>query len=141
MRQGFQRTLCASSPYSGKHAAHGHDNEMVLHKPFEEWQALDDRVWSTINNNCKGRVMYRTTKKYMGLAPRAAQRRDVIAVLLGCSSPMILRLINQDHFKLVVEANCDGFIDGEALLGPLPSRVKTKSSGFSVLRCLFKLRN
>lgn len=59
----------------------------------------------------------------IGLAPRMAQKGDVVCVLFGCSVPVVLRRLGQDGiqgqdgpvFKFVGECYLDGFMDGEAL--------------------------
>jgi hypothetical protein len=52
---------------------------------------------------------------------------DIVAVLLGCSKPIILRPC-EDHTYLVIgEAYCHGVITAEALLGPLPAPLELVS--------------
>ena len=46
---------------------------------------------------------------------------DVIAVLLGFDAPIILRLKANGCFEFVGEAYVYGLMNGEAILGPLPS--------------------
>lgn len=47
-----------------------------------------------------------------------------MAVFLGCPSPMILRPTHEGHFKVVGEAYCDEFANGEALLSVLPDNFR-----------------
>jgi hypothetical protein len=54
-----------------------------------------------------------------GLAPLAALPGDIVTILLGCRSAMVLRPTSVGKYKVIGEAYCDGFMDGEALLGPL----------------------
>jgi hypothetical protein len=59
----------------------------------------------------------------MGLAPEGTQAGDILVVLLGCSSPMILRPTAENRFLVIGEAfSCD-LENGEALLGPLPDHI------------------
>jgi len=60
-----------------------------------------------------------STEGHIGLAPGGAQVGDLITVLLGCPSPMILRAKN-NYYQVVGETYCDGIMDGEAILGLLP---------------------
>jgi hypothetical protein len=53
------------------------------------------------------------------LGPRAVEVGDVVAVFLGCHTPLVLRPDGLRQFKLVGEAYCHGVMQGEALLGPL----------------------
>lgn len=43
-----------------------------------------------------------TTKKgYIGVAPRPVRRGDIIAILLGCSAPLVLRPADRDTYEIV----------------------------------------
>ncbi|KAH4819945.1 hypothetical protein HBI38_023360 [Parastagonospora nodorum] len=55
-------------------------------------------------------------KKLVGLGPRKTQEGDIIAILYGCSVPVILRPVTgtQDH-EFVGEAYIHGKMDGEAI--------------------------
>ncbi|KAI4266345.1 MAG: hypothetical protein L6R35_006959 [Caloplaca aegaea] len=57
----------------------------------------------------------------IGMAPEACRENDCIVVLLGCQSPMVLRPTDDGSFLVVGECYVQGLMDGEALLGPLPS--------------------
>ncbi|KAI4172280.1 MAG: hypothetical protein LQ348_006808 [Seirophora lacunosa] len=57
----------------------------------------------------------------IGLALEACRENDCIVILLGCQSPMVLRPTNDGSFLVVGECYVDGLMEGEALLGPLPS--------------------
>ena len=54
-----------------------------------------------------------------GVAPPQARAGDIVAVLLGCSVPVVLRPVDEDDsragFELVGEAYIYGMMDGEAL--------------------------
>ncbi len=58
--------------------------------------------------------------KWIGLAPMAAKNDDVIAVLYGCSVPVVLRLCEEPgagerYFQLVGECYVHGMMDGDAI--------------------------
>jgi hypothetical protein len=55
-------------------------------------------------------------KPNMGLASRFAQPGDVITVLLGCSTPIILRPAGT-QFKVIGDVYLYGFMSGEAVRG------------------------
>ncbi|KAL9012302.1 MAG: hypothetical protein Q9173_002923 [Seirophora scorigena] len=57
----------------------------------------------------------------IGLAPEACRENDCIVILLGCQSPMVLRPTDDGSFLVVGECYVEGLMEGEALLGPLPS--------------------
>ena len=52
----------------------------------------------------------------IGAAPWNAKEGDVICVLLGCSSPVILRR-EDGHYVLIGEAYIDDFMNGDAIMG------------------------
>jgi hypothetical protein len=68
---------------------------------------------------CAGRAVFKSSTGHFGIAPRTTQKNDKIIVLLGCRSPLVLRP-SGSYFQIVGEAYCDGFMNCEALLGPLP---------------------
>lgn len=61
-----------------------------------------------------------TTKRgYVGLALETVEQNDVVAVLLGCSMPIVLRKVdsgqNGDRWKVVGECYLHGIMKGEAM--------------------------
>jgi hypothetical protein len=63
-----------------------------------------------------------TKDRCLGLGPRAAKCGDIVAVLFGGKSAFILRPADGKYYHVVGEACCHGFMDAQALLGPLPSK-------------------
>ncbi|KAL8959728.1 MAG: hypothetical protein Q9193_003453 [Seirophora villosa] len=57
----------------------------------------------------------------IGFAPEHCRENDCIVILLGCQSPMVLRPTNDGSFLVIGECYVNGLMEGEALLGPLPS--------------------
>ena len=70
---------------------------------------------------CRNRSLFRIKEGHIGLAPRTAAVGDQVAILLNCSSAMILRPNGEDEFQVVGEAYYHGFMDCEAFLGPISS--------------------
>ena len=68
-----------------------------------------------------GRSFFTTVDGYIGLAPIATKPGDQVCILLGCQTPLILRPCRIYGYKVVGECYIDGFMDGAACLGPLPS--------------------
>lgn len=59
-----------------------------------------------------------TEKGHLGMAPRQAVKGDVVAALIGCSVPVILRKsAGAEEYEVVGEAFMPGFMNGEALGG------------------------
>ncbi|KAI4281776.1 MAG: hypothetical protein L6R38_003431 [Xanthoria sp. 2 TBL-2021] len=74
-----------------------------------------------VNGFSSGRVLVTSADGRLGLAPRATKPGDKICVILGCSSPLVLRSDdNGFSHKVVGECYLDGIMTGEALLGELP---------------------
>lgn len=73
---------------------------------------------------CGERLFVQTHEGYIGLAPANTRVGDVIAVLLGCSTPLVLRSSadrGPGYFTVVGECFVHGLNDAVALLGPLPA--------------------
>ncbi|RYP30972.1 hypothetical protein DL767_005979 [Monosporascus sp. MG133] len=58
---------------------------------------------------------------YIGLGPRDTRVGDLVHVILGCELPTVLRPIPGKGFAVIGESYVHGIMEGEALLGPLPS--------------------
>ncbi|VUC27723.1 unnamed protein product [Clonostachys rosea] len=61
-------------------------------------------------------------KGHIGMVPLTAQVGDLICVVPGCPSALVLRELpsSAGHYQLVGDAYMDGVMNGEAILGPLP---------------------
>lgn len=59
-----------------------------------------------------GRRLFTTVSGFIGLAPETAQSGDVIAVVLGCNFPVVLRPCG-DEYRIVGECYAHGLMDGE----------------------------
>lgn len=96
-----------------------------------DWLSLDDDYLEGLSRTlvllrslascCHGRSLFLTRKGTFGLGPSDTRPGDIVTILLGCPSPMVFRpCIDHEAYSVVGEAYCDGFMDGEALLGNLP---------------------
>ncbi|KAG6364696.1 hypothetical protein INS49_006300 [Diaporthe citri] len=79
-------------------------------------------VFSRIRGVMGGKIrrLMVTKEGYIGVAPRRAQKGDIVCVLYGCSVPVVLRKSGTDDesaslCKFVGECYVDGLMDGEAL--------------------------
>ncbi|KAL1838535.1 hypothetical protein VTJ49DRAFT_2533 [Mycothermus thermophilus] len=69
-----------------------------------------------VNRRC-----FVTPEGFVGLGPRGMQAGDVVAILKGMSTPVILRPVEgqgQEAFRYVGEAYCYGVMDGSWTAGP-----------------------
>lgn len=77
-------------------------------------------IYKIIRAMLAGRKLMRGSGGYIGTVPQPTQKGDEICVLLGCHTPMVLRRVRADVFRIVGECYVLGISEGEALLGPLP---------------------
>ena len=64
--------------------------------------------------------LLRTTEGHLGLGPRSARYGDKVCVLLGCDTPLLLRLVLDDQWCIVGDCYVHDIADGSALLSSLP---------------------
>ncbi|KAF2023062.1 hypothetical protein EK21DRAFT_81692 [Setomelanomma holmii] len=83
--------------------------------------ALIMRVLRNIREYAPGRSLCTTTDQRLCLAPSRTRPGDVLTVLLGCDSPLVLRSASPGatQYYIMGESFCHGIMDGESLLGPL----------------------
>lgn len=74
---------------------------------------------------CRGRSLFVGEDRRLGLGPYGIQVGDVVSVLLGCNSAVVLRPTHDGRYQIVGEAYYYGFMSGEAFLGPLPSSMES----------------
>jgi hypothetical protein len=98
-----------------------------------EWVPTKREWWTCLNifNVCRGRAAFLTQDGRLGLAPKSTIPGDIVTVLLGCNTAMILRPCQDGQFQVVGPGICHGFMDGEALLGPLPDGIERVELEFS----------
>jgi hypothetical protein len=78
-------------------------------------------VWNEILRRLESRSIFKTAEGNFGLAPNAAMVGDAVVILLGCRSAMVFREGQNDTYQVIGEACLDGFMECQALLGPLPN--------------------
>ena len=61
------------------------------------------------------RALITTRTGYLGLAPIAVRQGDVVAILLGCKCPMVLRPYSDNLYHVIGECYVHGLMDGEIL--------------------------
>jgi len=76
-----------------------------------------DSVIETIDR----RSFLTTEYGHIGLGPLEAQVNDRICIILGCPVPLVLRPYMNGQYRIVGSSYVHGFMNGEALLGPLPA--------------------
>ena len=58
------------------------------------------------------RRIFRTSQGYIGIAPAVAERGDLVYMIKGCRTPLVLRKANDDKFILVGDCYLHGFMKG-----------------------------
>jgi hypothetical protein len=61
------------------------------------------------------RALITTRTGYLGLAPIAVRQGDVVAIMLGCKCPMVLRPYSDNLYHVIGECYIHGLMDGEIL--------------------------
>ncbi|KAI1868839.1 hypothetical protein JX265_006818 [Neoarthrinium moseri] len=96
-----------------------------------------DKYLSRCHSNLVGRCFFTTATGYVGVGPSEAQPGDVVCVLLGCYSPLLLRPCYDESarkWKVVGPCYVQGLMAGEAIHKNLPSHIKpvvhSKDEGF-----------
>lgn len=85
------------------------DLQAMNYEPEQYYQSLGRMaswMWS--------RRLAVTEGGYIGVMPRVAQQGDVVALILGCSCPILLRP-HGDTFRIVAECYVQGIMQGEIL--------------------------
>lgn len=80
----------------------------------------DRQVITLISRVTNERSLVITADGRLGLAPEGTVSGDLVCVILGCLSPMILRSKDSSTYEVVGECYIDGIMAGETLLGELP---------------------
>jgi hypothetical protein len=75
--------------------------------------------------NIKGQNLFRTKDGFMGLGPRRSQRGDLVCIICGVESPVLLRPSGNEYL-FVGHCYVYGLMEGRALL--CRARMKTKRS-------------
>ncbi|KAJ3551919.1 hypothetical protein NPX13_g11244 [Xylaria arbuscula] len=81
-----------------------------------------------IERSLAGRSIFTTKAGYIGLAPESAVPGDEICVIVGCTTPFVLRPVTDCQRIVVGDCYIEGFMDDEAVLGLLPPGVQRKIS-------------
>ena len=92
----------------------------VLRDLFEEIETgsfMPSRLFATMN----GRLLFISKEGHIGLVPDVAVEGDMVCVILGCDSPLLLRPLPNGNYRVIGECYIHGLMNGEALLGPLPN--------------------
>ncbi|TGO40538.1 hypothetical protein BHYA_0035g00120 [Botrytis hyacinthi] len=96
-----------------------------------------DAILNYVYGLNSGAMAFITTEEgYMGIGPLGVEKGDYVSILLGTELPIVLRPTPSGDFLVVGSYFIHGLMDGEALLGPIPSPWKTelyrrKDSGYS----------
>jgi len=75
-----------------------------------------------VGYHANGRSFFTTQEGLIGLAPKRARVGDIVCVLLGCRSPLVLRNVEKAQYQVVGQCYMDGVMDGELILGSMPEK-------------------
>jgi hypothetical protein len=77
-------------------------------------------VMTAVVGLCRNRCCFRTKNGQIGIGLASIMVGDIITILLGCRTPIILRPFQDNTYLFIGETYCHGVMTAEALLGPLP---------------------
>ena len=97
-----------------------------------------DKYSIQVHRRVKGEVTFQTRNGHIGIGPQSIRAGDQACILLGCRALLILRPNDAQTYKVVGEAYMDGFMEGEALLGALPTNWQRVRRHFPALGCFCK---
>ncbi|KAF2730109.1 hypothetical protein EJ04DRAFT_580098 [Polyplosphaeria fusca] len=81
-----------------------------------------EQAWNFVDQGIAAREVFRTTNGTLGVGPPGIEPGDKVCVLMGGKNPFLLRPCDDGkHYKAVGDCYAHGFMNGEALLGPLPN--------------------
>lgn len=101
--------LCSTTKYDAKALP-------VPSKPTrKDYSGLLRRFHTTTGADAWDMRLAVTLQGYVGMAPRAARKGDLICVVLGYSVPAVLRRRDDSTFEFVGECYMQGFMEGQAL--------------------------
>ena len=84
---------------------------------------------NVLNLFARGRALFKTEANRIGLAPSQASSEDMIFAILGCTTLLVLRRQPNGRYRAVGPCNLHGFMDLEALFGPLPDNFHVEEGG------------
>jgi hypothetical protein len=82
-------------------------------------QRVQEVVWN--------RQLIKTKRGYLGLAPEAAEKGDLVCILYGCSVPVVIREVEGGTHELVGECYVHGMMDGAALAVQISHKIPKKT--------------
>ena len=91
--------------------------DLMANRELMEYEKFTTRV----RLNLERRASFQTRNGHIGIGPRSIRAGDQACILLGCDTLLILRPNDAQTYKVVGECYIDGFMEGEALLGALPT--------------------
>ncbi|KAK0751844.1 heterokaryon incompatibility protein-domain-containing protein [Schizothecium vesticola] len=91
-----------------------------------DWDGFLSRARTTTSS--MGKRLMVTNTGLVGMAPKRAEKGDVVCILLGCSIPLVLRPSpsGANTFTLVGECYLDEYMNGEILQGVGAQRRETR---------------
>jgi hypothetical protein len=89
-------------------------HDEIMSKPEEQRMTYALNVALNAQEYIWDRRFFLTDQDQMGMAPEEAEAGDAVVIPLGCSGPVVVRLIN-GYFRIIGECYVDGVMYGEAM--------------------------
>lgn len=105
--------------------------ETLLEEDVQKRQVTSRTLHERFESEIVGKLMGKSIvaldgRQYMGVAPKAVLKGDIVSVILGCDLPMVLRRSTDNALRIVGPCFIHGLMNGEAVLGPLPSTTQLR---------------
>ncbi|KAJ5030042.1 heterokaryon incompatibility protein-domain-containing protein [Bipolaris maydis] len=105
--------------------------------PADASEFVYTEAYSCFDRSCKKRRFMTTDKGYLGWAPdniyggpnEQTQKGDLVAIVFGCSTPLVIRPCGEDYLVLG-EAYVQGLMDGEVIAALESGKYTTQSFAF-----------
>ncbi|KAK3986028.1 heterokaryon incompatibility protein-domain-containing protein, partial [Cladorrhinum sp. PSN332] len=91
----------------------------VRHTLLEVMNGKNQEYLPSRSAYLKGYKIIHTEGGYLGLAPEATSRGDLVCVFLGSALPKVLRQVEPSGYKILGQCYVYGIMNGEALVGNL----------------------
>lgn len=96
--EAFRRTLIADRTSEGLKASSGYPQAFCeWRKSRRQTPMAEEGFMSSAQRSCFGRSLFFSSKGLLGLGSEEARPRDVVAILLGCSVPMLPRKVGSSY--------------------------------------------
>ncbi|KAF2239652.1 hypothetical protein EV356DRAFT_513940 [Viridothelium virens] len=93
---------------------------LSLHESSPNIGIFENKTFHLCSKALWRRKLIRTKDRHIGIGPPDAKIGDIVCLILGCYTPMILRPTDAGGFRVVGDGYLHGLNDADGILGSLP---------------------